>query len=188
MECWIWLGAFFCGFLSTLVFRKEIYKEHSLLGEEHLKQLLQYEWSKSWYLFYLLRKRGIFFGVIFWLQKDLGQKELEKEPRKEIQKWVLLKLALLIYTGIIFGMFFMEWTVRYGIKGLVAFFVCLFPHIPCYIVGFFCHGISCKNKKKKKIRMLFLIVGLLLIALGFYLETFINPSILQKYLQVLLHD
>ncbi len=105
----------------------------------------------------------------------------------------------LIYSGFLVGFIISISTMKYGIMGILLFIVYLFPHgiiyIPVIAISIQRAFIMCKrmyymkngvkvNKKNIILEYLFTIILLLvMIIIGCFIETYINSNILQSFLK-----
>ncbi len=172
------MWGFLAGIVIFLVYGEEIIANTDLLNQDALKEIRDCSMDKKKFFEYVLVKRILLFGmgILAWW-------------------WGLGKVYLYIVLSVCsftMGAFVWVSLYRYPFTGLFLWFFLFFPHIIFYFAVLFC-GIMLKSgmhrSREEKIRYLWknawkvsLLICLYII--GIYCESYLNVSLLQKFLEV----
>ena len=172
------LWGFLAGLFVFFVYGREIVTDTNWLNQALLKEIRDCPFDGKKFLEYVLAKRMLLFGVgVFVWWWGIGNVYLH------------IVLAVCSFT---MGAFLWVSLYRYPFTGAFLWFFLFFPHMIFYIASMIC-GImlktTIKSSRQEKIQYLWkniwkVSLMLLLYIIGIYCESYLNASLLKKFLAV----
>lgn len=189
---YVFLFGFFIGVFLMNLWKSTLLSEAGFLDEEMLYQMKYTRIEEEPFFFYVLRKRlAAFFVPAIFATTCLG---------------TAVTYGAFIWFGFAGGSFMAVVCIRYGLKGILLLCAAFFPQHLFYIPAFWlllngCYQICCilyfpakaygdwenhyrSRKAFLAARGIYLLMLLVVVITGIFLESYVNPTILTKLLNI----
>lgn len=166
------LIGFFVGILYSNLYAADYIITTGIFNDLFLKQYQQIEVETDKYAWYLLRKRFLFLACV----GVAGCTRFKK----------IVTVCVLLWTGFASGMLLTASVMKLGVKGIVLCLIGLIPHFICYVAAYMIvlwHLLQYPQSRWNGTKMM----GCLLLMLaGILLESYVNPILLEVFVQAIL--
>lgn len=171
-----WLYPFLFGFLIgiLLILVCGKWTISHFFPQMQILQLMNMQLDKGLFFLYTLRIKCIFLLTIYLLSST--------------RFFEITKNAFLVYIGIGLGCYLTAAAVRFGILGILLILISIFPHYILYVPAFVMLFMLCEEQhlqKRNMNRYFHLAVIFIVVIIGAVLESYVNSSLLIKFVKIL---